>query len=61
MTAFAVGDLVQMPDVPIIVEVLEIGECGSKDCGEGAETFRFKDPETGEDDWAHSISFMKVE
>jgi len=62
MPRFEIGDRVQMPGVPITVEVLEIGEC--EDAGFGCctwpETFRFKDPQTGEDDWCHTDEFEKV-
>jgi hypothetical protein len=61
MSKFNVGDQVRMPGVPFIVEVLEIGECEQGDsCEFGPETFRFKDPETGRDDWMHSSPFVKA-
>lgn len=59
MAKFEVGDKVQMTGVPVVVEVLELGVC---DDGDGCvqETFRFKDPQTGGDDWMHSSEFEKV-
>lgn len=61
MPKFDVGDKVQMPGIPFVVEVLEIGTCEDYErlnCH--PETFRFKDPQTGEDDWCHSDEFEKV-
>lgn len=61
MAKFKVGDLVQMPGVPITVEVLEVGVCDDSDCHDGpVETFRFKDPGSGENDWMHANEFEKV-
>lgn len=60
MAKFQVGDKVQMDGVPLIVEVLELGACEDPRCdidGGDGETFRFVDPETGEDDWMHTASF----
>lgn len=59
---FNVGDKVQMPGVPIPpVEVLELGECSDCDpCDLGGQVFRFKDPNSGEDDWMHSSEFRPV-
>lgn len=62
MPKFEVGDKVQMPGVPFIVEVLEIGVCeDGATCGLGEETFRFKDPATGDDDWMHADECVKVD
>lgn len=62
MARFEVGDKVQMPGVPFVVEVLEIGTCeDAPDCGLGGETFRFRDPEDPDaDDWMHSSEFERV-
>jgi hypothetical protein len=61
MSKFEVGDKVQMPGVPFVVEVLEIGTCeDGSDCGLGGETFRLKDPGGLGDDWMHSSEFEKV-
>jgi len=59
---FNIGDHVAMPGVPIVVEVLEFGICWEdQECSLGASTtFRFKDPQTGQDDWMHVIEFEKV-
>lgn len=60
MAKFKVGDKVQMDGVPLVVEVLELGVCTDQRCdldGGTGETFRFADPETGEDDWMHTASF----
>lgn len=57
MSKFQIGDKVQMPGTPFVVEVLEIGDCD--DCGPG-ELFRLKDPESGEDDWMHTEEFELV-
>jgi hypothetical protein len=58
---FEIGDRVYTPSVPFEVEVLELDTCKdvwvSECCG---EMFRFKDPETGEDDWMHTDEFEKV-
>lgn len=59
MIEFQVGDKVKMPGVPFVVEVLEIRDCGKDDCTRPG-TFRFKDPETGENDWMHCDEFEKV-
>lgn len=64
MSKFKIGDMVQMPGVPFVVEVLEIGVCedyekGSQFCN-NEETFRFKDPGGQGDDWAHADEFEKV-
>jgi hypothetical protein len=56
---FEVGDRVQMPGVPIVVEVLELGPCGDLDCKE--QLFRFADPGGQGDDWAHVSEFEKAE
>lgn len=59
MSKFEIGDRVQMPGVPIVVKVLEIGPCTDcDDCGE--QTFRFSDPGGMGDDWAHVSEFEKV-
>lgn len=62
MAKFQLGDMAQVIDTPITVEVLEVGEC--EDWGRSycpcAETIRFKDPESGEDDWAHADEFDRV-
>lgn len=50
---FAVGDRVWVPETPWVVEVLEISVCG--ECGR--ETFRFLDPLSGIEDWAHASEF----
>jgi hypothetical protein len=61
MARFEVGDTVQMPGIPIRVKVLELGTCeDGADCDLGGEMFRFKDPQSGEDDWYHSAEFVKV-
>jgi hypothetical protein len=63
MAKFKIGDKVQMEGVPLIVEVLELGDCEDPRCdldGGTGETFRFVDPETGEDDWMHTASFELV-
>jgi hypothetical protein len=60
MAKFKIGDKVQMPGVPFVVEVLEIGTCeDGPDCDLG-ETFRFKDPGGLGDDWMHSSEFERV-
>jgi hypothetical protein len=58
MGKFEIGDRVQMPGVPFVVEVLEFGPCGDDDCHE--QTFRFKDPGGAGDDWAHVSEFEKA-
>lgn len=60
MTKFNVGDKVQMPGVPFVVEVLELGVCEDQPCDLGGETFRFKDPGGQGDDWSHTFEFEKV-
>jgi hypothetical protein len=61
MSKFEVGDKVQMPAVPFVVEVLEIGTCeDGSDCDLAGETFRFKDPGGLGDDWMHSSEFEGV-
>jgi len=58
---FVIGDKVQMPGVPIVVEVLEIGTCeDGEDCDLGSETFRFDDPGGLGADWMHVSEFEKV-
>lgn len=54
---FDVGDKVKMPGISVVVEALELTNC--QDCG--APSFRFKDPETGEDDFMHKSEFYKVD
>jgi hypothetical protein len=60
MAKFDVGNRVQMPGIPLAVEVLELGTCDIDACSLEPATFRFKDPETGVDDWAHVSEFEKV-
>lgn len=61
MPKFEIGDKVQMPGVPVVVEALEFGQCDdAPGCPIGDETFRFKDPETGDDDWMHVSEFEKA-
>jgi hypothetical protein len=61
MTKFEIGDRVQMPGVPFVVEVLEIGTCDEgPECSFGPETFRFKDPGGLGDDWMHTSEFEKA-
>lgn len=60
MPKFELGDKVQMPGVPFVVEVLEIGVCDDDPCDLGGETFRFKDPGGQGDDWAHADEFEKA-
>jgi hypothetical protein len=61
MSKFQIGDRVRMPGVPFVVTVEEIGRCeDGDDCDLGGETFRFADPESGENDWMHSAEFEKV-
>lgn len=55
---FVVGDRVEMPGVPFVVTVLEVGTCDGDCCTE--PTFRFSDPESKEDDWAHVNEFRKT-
>lgn len=64
MSKFEVGDKVKMAGVPFVVEVLELRACEDshgQPCDLGGETFRFKDPENGDDDWMHSSEFEKVD
>lgn len=58
MSKFEIGDKVQMPGVPFVVEVREIGVCDDEDCD--AETFSFSDPGGLGEDWAHSDEFERV-
>lgn len=61
MPKFEVGDRVQMPGIPLTVEVLELGVCeDGDDCEMGSETFRFKDPAGNGDDWPHTGDFEKI-
>lgn len=60
MSKFEIGDKVQMPGVPVAVEVLEFGTCNDADCNTGLQTFRFKDPGGQGDDWAHVSEFEKA-
>lgn len=61
MSDLRVGDQVGMPGVPLVVKVLEIGTCEEGDnCLLGGATFRFADPGTGNDDWAHASEFDVV-
>lgn len=60
MPKFQPGDMVQMPGVPFIVEVLELGTCDDQPCHLGGVTFRFKDPGGLGDDWEHTANFDKV-
>lgn len=59
MPTFRIGDRVRMRDLPeLVVTVLEIGTCEDVPaCDLGGETFRFIDPGTQSDDWAHSAEF----
>lgn len=58
MGKFQVGDVVQMPGVPIPVKVLEVFDCQDTECPyEGQEVFRFTDPGGGGDDWMHTAEF----
>lgn len=62
MAKFNVGDRVQMPGVPFVVKVLELGQCDdAPGCDLGDETFRFADPQTGADDWMHTSDFELVQ
>lgn len=58
MAKFNVGDKVRMPGVPIVVEVLEVGQCRDQDCTE--ETFRFNDPGGLGEDWMHTAEFERA-
>jgi hypothetical protein len=61
MAKFEIGDAVEMPGVPIVVEVLEIGTCDEgPECPFGPETFRFSDPGGLGDDWMHTSQFERV-
>jgi hypothetical protein len=60
VSKFEIGDKVQMPGVPFVVEVKEIGVCDDDDEGCRDETFRFSDPGGLGDDWAHSCDFERV-
>lgn len=42
--------------MPLTVTVLELSVCGGED-GCGGETFRFLDPVTEAEDWAHTVEF----
>jgi hypothetical protein len=55
MTTFKEGDIVAMPGVPFVVKVLETRTCEEPGCD--LQTFRYVDPETGDDDWIHSNMF----
>ncbi len=57
MAKFNVGDRVKMPDIPMVVEVLELGVCDDEPCELGSETFRFQDPFSLEFDWLHTSEF----
>lgn len=59
MPKFEIGDKVQMPGVPFVVEVLEIGICEDDECEE-PETFRFTDPAGNGDDWMHTYEFERA-
>lgn len=65
MSKFQVSDRVQMPGVPFVVEVLEVGTCeeatdGPDGCEFGSEIVRFKDPGGLGDDWEHASNFELV-
>ena len=53
-----VGDLVYMPGVPFVVEVLEITELHDKDYP--SPIFMFRDPATGVHDWMPVDWFREV-
>mgnify|MGYP001585027375 CR=1 FL=1 len=57
---FEVGDRVQMPGVPMVVEVLEIIPAGCGEPGCDRPTFRFTDPGGMGDDEMHCDEFVKV-
>lgn len=57
---FEVGDLVEMPGVPFTVEVLEVTPCIDLAPLCPRESFRFRDPVSGEDDWMHCDEFRRV-
>ena len=58
MAKFEIGDMVSMPGVPMVVEVLEIGTCeNGESCDLGPETFRFDDPGGLGADWMHTSEF----
>jgi hypothetical protein len=62
MSKFEVGDKVEMPGIPFVVEVLELKPCDDNDVcefGDG-EIFRFADPQGMGDDWMHTAEFEKV-
>lgn len=59
MNTFRIGDRVTCIGTPYSVEVLELGVCDHVDCG--GDTFRFKDPETGDNDWVHAHGFVRAE
>jgi hypothetical protein len=58
MNQLEVDDHVQMPGIPFVVVVLELGTCTDPNCDR--PTFRFADPETGEDDWMHQDQFRVI-
>jgi hypothetical protein len=60
MSKFKVGDIVQMPGIPFVVEVLELDVCEDVPCSLGGEIFRFTDPGGQGDDWMHSSEFVEV-
>ncbi len=60
MPKFEIGDKVQMPGVPFVVEVLEIGQCEDVPDCELPETFRFADPGGRGDDWMHTSEFERI-
>lgn len=49
------GELVVMRGTPFSVTVLDVSVCGENGCLE--EVIMFRDPVTGEPDWAHSSEF----
>jgi hypothetical protein len=62
MAKFEIGDKVQMPGIPFVVTVLEIGTCEEgENCPFGLETFRFQDPDGHGNDWAHTSKFEAVQ
>jgi hypothetical protein len=62
MAKFEIGDRVQMPGVPFVVAVLELGTCeDGADCEfKPPETFRFSDPGGLGADWMHTAEFERV-
>jgi len=53
-----IGDKLQMPGVPFVVEVLEVKPCDEVPCPlGGGDLFRFADPGGLGDDWAHVSEF----